>query len=134
MVQIILVRVKKQVYSYLFESLKLTAHQVNEVLHIAGKTLKDLINEEEKAGNIEGTLEDLIGEGFLDLFRTPFAFKFRERLSQQFERHASVEKDKTDLLVLIILPYMLSELAKDLKKDIDAGKSPQLLSLVGINN
>jgi hypothetical protein len=119
MVQIILVRVKKQVYSYLFENLALSAQQANDVLHLAGNTLKDLINEEMESGTVEDILVDLIGEGFLDLFRTPFALKFTQRLTQSFAQQTWMDKSKIDLLVLIILPYLLSELSKELKKNID---------------
>jgi hypothetical protein len=134
MVQIILVRVKKQVYSYLFENLALSAQQANHVLHLAGDTLKDLINEEMESGTVEDILVDLIGEGFLDLFRTPFALKFRQRLTHSFAQQTWMDKSKIDLLVLIILPYILSELSKELKKNIEEEGNAHLLTVVGISS
>lgn len=134
MVQIILVRVKIQVYSYLFETLELSAHQANEVLHMAGRALQDLIKEEMVSGKIDGVVADLTGEGFLDLFRTPFAIKFRQKLSEYFTQQTSIEKNKINLMVLIISPYFLSELARQIKKNLDEEGNPQLLSVVGISS
>ena len=134
MVQIILVRVKRQVYSYLFDTLELSAHQANEILHIAGSALQDLIKEEMRSGKIDGVLADLEDEGFLDLFRTPFAIKFRQRLSEYFAQQSSVEKSKIKILVLVILPYFLSELARQLKKNLEDEGNARLLSVVGISS